>query len=155
VNFLRNGGARLRGYIEARQHYPNLWCRLGEGGVIFDAVTNLRSIGGQNGGIDNVDIAIFNMSADILRTIGKEAVVAAPGAWPPQHPFSGQEGTIIGYPNSSKLWTSPREISFGIYYASSLIGSASDRQITIPFEREHWHDTLGRGCRQKERTLGV
>jgi len=143
-----------RGYLDSIRHYPGLWCRLGEGEFIFDAVANLRSIGGQTSGIDNVDIAIFNISADALRTIGKEAVVVAAGSWPPLHPFSGQEGTLIGYPNSSKLWTSAREISFGIYCASSPIGSASDRQITVPFERDYWHDTLGRGLPPEGMNLG-
>lgn len=73
------GCPRLSLIPRSKAAYPDLWCRLGEGEVIYDAIGNLRSIGGQTSGIDNVDIAIFNISPDILRAIGKEAVVAARG----------------------------------------------------------------------------
>jgi hypothetical protein len=45
-------------------------------------------------------------------------------------------------------------MSFGLYTALPRINSASDRQITCPFEREFWIDAMGRGLPPRGFDLG-
>lgn len=132
-----------REFLEAKRHYPRLRCQLGEGDFAFDPEPYLCSIGGEVRGVDKVDIATFQLPPEILPRINKEAIVVREGAWPPPHPFTGQQSTVIGFPASTRLWTGPRAISFGIYCGSPSIGGAGDRQITMPFERDHWVPSVG------------
>lgn len=143
-----------RGYIAAKQNYPGLWCRLGEGDFIFDAEANLHSIGGETERVDKVDIATFQITEEVLTAINKEPIVVAERDWPPPHPMENQESTAIGYPGSLRLWLNANAISFGIYCAGPKVGTASDRQITLPFEREFWVDTMGRGLPPAGMNLG-
>lgn len=131
-----------RGYLEAKERFPGLPCLLGEGHFIFDAESNFCSIGGQERGVDKVDIATFRMTEEVLIAIGKEPILAS---WPPYHPFSGQQATILGYPGVARLWIDETSISFGLYVGSTPVGSAGDSQITFPFNREYWIDSLGSG----------
>jgi hypothetical protein len=114
--------------------------------------TRLCSIGGTTAGVDKIDIATFRVTCDELRAIGKEAVVHQD--WPPHHPFTGQQARIVGFPGISRLWISEREISFGLYCGSPAVGTASDSQITLPFDRTSWVDSLGKGLPPEGMDLG-
>jgi len=143
-----------RGFLDAKARYPGLVCRLGEGTFVFGAEANLCSLGGTTPGVDRVDIATFHVTPDDLRTIGKEAVIAPLGSWPPHHPFAGQQARLAGFPGVARLWISEREISFGLYSAGPAVGCSSETRITFPFERETWVDSLGRGLPPKGMDLG-
>jgi hypothetical protein len=80
--------------------------------------------------------------------------VADPAAWPPPHPFPGQTAFLAGFPGRSRLWLNFSSISFGLYVAAPRINSASDRQITCPFEREYWIDPTGHGLPPRGFDLG-
>ncbi len=143
-----------RGYLDAKAAYPSLKCQLGDGGTIFDPESALYSIGEYRDGRYIVDIATFRVTPEFVAGLNKEPVIAPDSQWPPRHPFSKQEASLLGYPASSRLWLDARSISFGNYYAGPQTGAASDRQITFPFEREAWIDTLGNGLPPTGMNLG-
>ena len=100
---------------------------------------------------DSIDIATFSISADELAQIGKQPFAVPAGDWPPPHPSPARPGNMglmayfAGFPEDSRLWINSQAISFGLYIAGGPIGSASDRQISMPFERQFWVDILGLG----------
>jgi hypothetical protein len=143
-----------RGFWDAKVKHPGLICRLGEGNFPFDAQNRLCGIGGLTAGVDRVDIATFHVTRDELRAIGKEPIVVPAGSWPPPHPFTGQQAHVVGFPGVARLWTSETEISFGLYSGGPIVGCTSETQITFPFEREFWVDTLGRGLPPAGMKLG-
>jgi hypothetical protein len=99
--------------------------------------------------------AAADFTYDELRSVGKQAlVIADPASWPPQHPFPTQAAFLAGFPGASRLWLKSRSLSFGLYTASPRINNASDRQITCPFEREHWIDPIGHGLPPRGFDLG-
>lgn len=143
-----------RGFLEARKHYPGLWCRLGAGDFAFDPEACFCDSGDERQLGNNIDIATFHITPDILSAIDKEPIIVPKGSWPPRHPFSQQESSVVGFPASLRLWADARSISFGYYYGSPRVGTATDRQITLPFEREYWVDALGHGIPPKGMDLG-
>ena len=143
-----------RGYLDAKARYPGLPCRLGERPIVFDAENRLRSLGGTTAGVDNIDIATFHVTREELRAIGKEAIVYPAGSWPPDHPFPDQQARIVGFPGISRLWINETEVSWGLYCGAPAVGNASDRQITFPFDRTSWVDSLGNGLPPEGMDLG-
>jgi hypothetical protein len=136
-----------RGYLAAKRKAQRILCHVGN--VEFDPERRLIGLG------QNVDVATFDFSYDELRSVGKQAlVVADPTAWPPPHPFPGQGAFLAGFPGRSRLWLTSRSVSFGLYVASPRVNSASDRQITCPFEREYWIDPMGHGLPPRGFDLG-
>lgn len=131
-------------YLEGKQMARGrIACQLGD--LAFDPEARLIAVS------DCIDIATFSISADELAQIGKRPFTVPAGDWPPPHPSPtrrGEEGLMAcfaGFPEDSRLWINNRAISFGLYVAGGPIGSASDRQISMPFERQFWVDTLGLG----------
>lgn len=118
-------------------------CQLGD--IRFDPEARLIAVS------DSIDIATFSVSADELIRIGKQPFTVPAGDWPPPHPSPARPGHIgltayfAGFPEDGRLWINSQAISFGLYIAGGPIGSASDRQISMPFERQFWVDTLGLG----------
>lgn len=92
---------------------------------------------------DDIDIATFRFSYAELRAVGKQPLMVDPAAWPPRHPASGQAAVLLGFPRSTRIFTSLSEVHFGLYVAFPRISSVSDLQITCPFDREAWGDLAG------------
>jgi hypothetical protein len=129
-----------QGYLDARKKSPgHIVCRIGN--LEFDPESRLRGLGLR----DRIDIATFALTWDELKVIGKQAISVDPSGWPPPHPFSGQATFLLGFPGKSRLWLNPHAISFGLFIGLQHVGTASDRSITCPFERECWVDIMGRG----------
>jgi hypothetical protein len=131
-------------YLDGKQMARGrIACQLGD--LSFDPEARLIDVS------DDIDIATFNLSAADLAQIGKQPFTAAARDWPPPHPAPAHRGSVglaacfAGFPEGSRLWIDHYALSFGLYVASGPIGSASDRQISIPFERQFWVDTLGLG----------
>jgi hypothetical protein len=118
-------------------------CQLGE--FAFNPEARLIAVS------DSIDIATFNLSVDELAQIGKRPFAVATADWPPPHPpptrpgGAGLAAYFAGFPEDSRLWINSGAISFGLYIAGGPVGTASDRQISMPFERQFWIDTLGLG----------
>lgn len=118
-------------------------CQLGD--LTFDPEARLIDVS------DEIDIATFDVSTDDLVQIGKRPFAVAAADWPPPHPGQTRPGGVgltayfAGFPEDSRLWIDRGAVSFGLYVAGGPIGSASDRQISMPFERQFWVDTLGLG----------
>jgi hypothetical protein len=135
------------GYVAARQKARRIVCHIGN--AEFDPERRLIGLG------QDVDIATFDFTYDEMRIVGKQAlVVADPASWPPPHPFPGQGAFLAGFPAASRFWLTSRSVSFGLYTASPRINTASDRQITCPFEREYWIDPIGHGLPPRGFDLG-
>jgi hypothetical protein len=137
------------GYVAARRKYRRIRCHIGN--AEFDPERRLVGLG------QAVDIATFDFTYDeLIRSVGsKQAIVVAdPASWPPPHPFPGQTAFLAGFPGASRLWLTSRSLSFGLYTVAPRINSASDRQITCPFEREYWIDPTGHGLPPKGFDLG-
>jgi hypothetical protein len=131
-------------YLEGKQMARGrIACQLGD--LAFDPEARLIDVS------DSIDIATFNVSADEVTQIGKQPFVVPAEAWPPPHPSSARSGHMgltayfAGFPEVSRLWINSRAVSFGLYIAGGPIGSASDRQISMPFERQFWLDISGLG----------
>lgn len=135
-----------RGFLESKRRATRSICQIEN--IEFDPEARLISLG------DKIDIATFDFTYDELRKVGKQALTVQAESWPPPHPFSGQAAYFAGFPGVSRLWTDWRTISFGLYIASSPIGTASDSQITCPFEREFWIDASGHGLPPQGFDLG-
>lgn len=155
IFFLCIGGVLLgvtaahvyQGYLDARKKSPRqIVCRIGN--LEFDPESRLRGLR------DGIDIATFALTWDELKVIGKQAISVDPSDWPPPHPFSGQTAFLLGFPGKSRLWMNPRAISFGLCIGMQPVGTASDRSITCPFERDCWVDTMGRGLLPQGVDLG-
>jgi hypothetical protein len=112
-------------------------CQLGD--LMFDPKARLIAVS------DSIDIATFSVSADELAQIGKQPFAVPAGDWPPPHPSPGLTAYFAGFPEAGRLWINSQAISFGLYIAGGPIGSASDRQISMSFERQFCVDTLGLG----------
>jgi len=135
------------GYVASRRKARRILCHVGN--ARFDPERRLVGLG------QNVDIATFDFTYEELRNVGKQPlVVCDPASWPPPHPFSGQGAFLAGFAGASRLWLTSRSVSFGLFTASPRINSASDRQITCPFEREYWIDPMGRGLPPRGFDLG-
>jgi hypothetical protein len=135
------------GYISAKRKAGRILCHIGN--AEFDPERHLVGLG------QNIDIATFDFTYDELGNVGKQPLlVADPSSWPPPHPFSGQVAFVAGFPAASRLWLTSRSVSFGLYASSPRINSASDRQITCPFEREYWIDATGCGLPPRGFDLG-
>lgn len=130
-------GHVYQGFLSAKRTARRILCHIEN--VEFDP--EHRLVGCRAG----IDLATFDLSYAELKEIGKQALVAEAESWPPPHPFSGQAAFLVGFPAASRLWLDSRTISFGLYVALERINSASDQQITCPFEREYWIDTTGYG----------
>jgi hypothetical protein len=135
-----------REYLSTKRRNRRVACYVQN--VEFDPELQLR---GQR---DGIDVVTFDFNYDDLTRIGKQALVAGDKSWPPPHPFSGQGAFLAGFPAASRLWIDWRSISFGLYVGSLRINTASDRQITCPFEREYWIDATGRGLTPRGFDLG-
>jgi hypothetical protein len=134
----------FRSYLKGKEMARGkIACQLGSLG--FDPKERLIAVS------DCIDIATFSVSADDLAKVGKQPFAVAGGDWPPPHPSPARPGRtgltayFAGFPEDSRLWINSQAISFGLYIAGGPIGSASDRQISMPFERQFWVDTLGLG----------
>ena len=139
-----------RGYLASMQKFGRMICNIGH--YAFDPQACLVSIGDEKFG---VDIATFSLPSDALAQIGrKQALNASKDSWPPPHPFSDQGVFFAGYPGPSKIWIDRDKFSLGVYIASQPIGSASDRQLSMPFSREHWIDSSGLGLPPEGYDLG-
>jgi hypothetical protein len=137
----------FNGYLADKRRSARTICRIGT--TQFDPERRLVGLG------SNIDIATFDFTYDDLRELGKQAIVITDAThWPPPHPFPGQAAFFAGFPGASRIWLSWRSVSFGLYTASPRINSASDRQITCPFEREQWIDVTGRGLPPRGFKLG-
>lgn len=118
-------------------------CQLGD--LVFDPEARLIAVS------DSIDIATFSVSADELTKVGKQPFAVAARDWPPPHPSPARPGHMgltayfAGFPEDSRIWINSQVIGFGLYIAGGPIGSASDRQISMPFERRFWVDVLGLG----------
>jgi hypothetical protein len=135
------------GYLAAKRKARRILCHVGN--VEFDPERRLVGLG------QNVDIATFDFGYAELRNVAKQALaVADPTSWPPPHPFPGQAAFLAGFPGASRLWLTSRSVSFGLYTASPRINSASDRQITCPFDRQYWIDPTGHGLPPRGFDLG-
>lgn len=154
IFFLDVGGKLLavtaahvfREYLSAKRKARQILCQVQN--LEFDPERRLR---GQQA---KIDIVTFDFSYEELKAIGKQALAADAETWPPPHPFHGQGALLSGFPAASRLWIDRRSISFGLYSASLRINTASDRQITCPFERNCWIDTMGHGLPPRGFDLG-
>lgn len=135
-----------RGYQESKRWARRIVCQIGN--VEFDPDRRLIAVS------DKVDIATFELTHDELARIGKVALVSAAAEWPPHHPFSGQAAYYAGFPGATKLWLDRNSISFGLHIGSGPIGSAADHQISMPFERRYWIDTMGLGLPPEDFDFG-
>ena len=134
----------LRLYQEGKQMARGrIACQLGD--LTFDPEARLIDVN------DGIDIATFNVTADEFAQIGKQAFAVPASDWPPPHPATtrpgrpGLTGYFAGFPEDARLWINSWAMSFGLYVAGGPIGSATERQISMPFERQYWVDTLGLG----------
>lgn len=134
----------LRLYQEGKQMAQGrIACQLGD--LTFDPDARLIDVN------DGIDIATFNVTADEFVQIGKQPFAVAASDWPPPHPATtrsdrpGLTGYFAGFPEDARLWINSVAMSFGLYVAGGPIGSSTERQISMPFERQFWVDTLGLG----------
>ena len=142
-----------RGYLEVKNRgLLGSPCHVGN--FEFDPQLRIHSMGGQRNGVDNVDIATFKFTHSELTQIGKRAITASQGDWPPRHPFSGQSVYFAGFPGTSRRWIDEKSISFGMYVAAPMVGTVTDLQFTFPFDRNFWVDMTGHGLPPEGFDLG-
>ncbi len=94
---------------------------------------------------DKLDIATFRISEAEVRSIGKTVLTGHQKAWPPSPPQRDRGVTYAGFPGVSRLWLSPREISFGVCPGGGVASSISDVDVSSLIERQHLMDVMGTG----------
>lgn len=133
------------GYISAKYNTRHILCHIEN--IEFDPEQRLR---GQR---DGIDIVSFDFTYRELKQIGKQALVVDLASWPPPHPFSGQGAFLVGFPGAARQ-IDKNSISFGLYSGFEMINCASELQITCPFQRDDWIDTVGHGLPPQGLDLG-
>jgi hypothetical protein len=128
----------FRGYCEAKDTAQWIVCHLG--GALFDPDANLIACN------DDLDIATFVVSADLLAQIGKPVVPPDEPNWAPLDPHEGGFAFFAGFPAQSRgIIASGRALAAVPYFAMPPITSVTVRQITCRFEREKMIDFSGSG----------
>jgi hypothetical protein len=124
------------GYLADKKKSPrHIVCHIGN--LLFDPEARLVSFGSSQA----IDIAIFSVTWDELRAVGKQAVVGAP--WPPPIPKVGQAVFLTGFPGTLRLWTSNRELSFAMYSGLNPVERVDDQFVTCVLDRAFWVGSEG------------
>jgi len=131
-------GHVFREYCEAKRTAQAIGCQLGNG--LFDPEAHLLDCN------DDLDIATFKISAEMVGEIDKPIVPADPPNWAPLNPVEKEFAFFAGFPAQSRGMTpTGRMFATVPYFAMPPITSVTDRQITCRFEREKMIDFSGSG----------
>lgn len=85
---------------------------------------------------EGMDLLTFQISTEEVRSLGKTVLEGYQNRWPPSAPQKDRGIYYAGFPGVEKIWMSPREISFGVFYGGGVASSVSDRDISSLIERE-------------------
>jgi hypothetical protein len=131
-------GHVFRGYCEAKSAAQGIVCQLGN--ALFHPEMNLIACN------DDLDIATFSISADLLAQIDKPVVPLDQSNWAPLGPRERDFAFFAGFPAQSRGMSPPGHMLAAVpYFAMQPITSLTHRQITCRFDREKMIDFSGSG----------
>ena len=128
----------FREYCENRRTAQAIVCQIGN--ALFDPASRLIECN------DDLDIATFRMSAEMVGQIDKPIVPADPPNWAPLNPAEKEFAFFAGFPAQSRGMTPTGRMFAAVpYFAMPPITRVTDRQITCRFERDKMIDFSGSG----------
>ena len=128
----------FREYCDNRRSAQAIGCQLGN--ALFDPEAHLIDCN------DDLDIATFRISAEIVEQIDKPVVPADPPNWAPLNPAEKEFAFFAGFPAQSRGVTPTGRMFAAVpYFAMPPITSVTERQITCRFERDKMIGLSGSG----------
>jgi hypothetical protein len=122
-------------------------CQIGN--ALFDPASRLIECN------DDLDIATFRMSAEMVGQIDKPIVPADPPNWAPLNPAEKEFAFFAGFPAQSRGMTPTGHMFAAVpYFAMPPITRVTDRQITCRFERDKMIDFSGSGLPPQGYNIG-